>query len=78
MLSFLGLKVPSKLCTLTVAGQQRQWAEGELLCFDDSFPHSVHHNGGVDSGYRAVFMMDLWHPDLTQAQRDMIAFAFSP
>ena len=33
----LGLEVPAGCCEITVAEESRQWAEGELLCFDDSF-----------------------------------------
>lgn len=34
--------------------------------FDDSFEHEVWHNG---SGTRLVLIVDVWHPDLTRAER---------
>ncbi|XP_005106461.1 aspartate beta-hydroxylase domain-containing protein 2 [Aplysia californica] len=74
----LGLQVPQDLCTLTVGDRNRCWEEGEIICFDDAYPHSVRHHGGVESGFRAVFMIDLWHPDVSPAQREMIRYAFSP
>ncbi|EDV55821.2 uncharacterized protein Dere_GG20567, isoform B [Drosophila erecta] len=52
--------------SLRVAEQERTWREGELFIFDDSFEHEVWHNG---SQPRLVLILDMWHPQLTTAQR---------
>ncbi|RVE48277.1 hypothetical protein evm_007028 [Chilo suppressalis] len=44
----------------------RQWREGRVLLFDDSFEHEVWHNG---TGTRLVLIVDVWHPHLTAAER---------
>ncbi|CAH0405476.1 unnamed protein product [Chilo suppressalis] len=44
----------------------RQWREGRVLLFDDSFEHEVWHNG---TGTRLVLIVDVWHPYLTAAER---------
>lgn len=44
----------------------RTWREGELFIFDDSFEHEVWHNG---SQSRLVLILDMWHPQLSAAQR---------
>ncbi|KAG6452415.1 hypothetical protein O3G_MSEX007611 [Manduca sexta] len=44
----------------------RQWQAGKVLMFDDSFEHEVWHNG---TGSRLVLIVDVWHPDLTPAER---------
>ena len=59
----LGLDVPAGCCQITVAGESRQWADGELLSFDDSFEHSVTHTGEA-GGARLVLIVDFLHPDL--------------
>ena len=59
----LGLEVPAGCCQITVAGESRQWADGELLSFDDSFEHSVTHTGDA-GGARLVLIVDFLHPDL--------------
>ncbi|XP_016968293.1 aspartyl/asparaginyl beta-hydroxylase isoform X4 [Drosophila biarmipes] len=56
----------SEKTSLRVAEQERTWREGELFVFDDSFEHEVWHNG---SQPRLVLILDLWHPQLTPAQR---------
>ncbi|KAH8347990.1 hypothetical protein KR084_002917 [Drosophila pseudotakahashii] len=52
--------------SLRVAEQERTWREGELFIFDDSFEHEVWHNG---SRPRLVLILDMWHPQLSAAQR---------
>lgn len=71
----LGLKVPSDptgLSTLRVADQQLTWEEGKLLVFDDSFDHEVWYDNPQREP-RIVLIMDLWHPELTKAQRQSLS-----
>ncbi|EDO35849.1 predicted protein, partial [Nematostella vectensis] len=68
------LVVPSG-CKLTVDLEERQWRRGVPLVFDDSFLHEVSHSG--PSGRRIVLMLDLWHPDVSVAERKAICHLFS-
>jgi hypothetical protein len=51
-------------------GQWRSWRRGECLILDDSFEHEVRHDG---SRRRVVLIVDCWHPDLTEPEREFIA-----
>lgn len=48
----------------------RKWEEGRVLIFDDSFEHEVWQD--ADS-YRMIFIVDVWHPELTQYQRQTLS-----
>jgi hypothetical protein len=50
-------------------GEWRCWRRGECLILDDSFEHEVRHDG---SRRRAVLIVDCWHPDLTEAEREFL------
>lgn len=41
-----------------------RWEEGKAFCFDDSFEHSVFHNGEHP---RLILILDILHPDINQA-----------
>ncbi|XP_056377999.1 aspartyl/asparaginyl beta-hydroxylase isoform X2 [Hyla sarda] len=62
----LGLVIPSQGCRIRCANDTRSWEEGKVLIFDDSFEHEVWQK--ADS-YRLIFIVDVWHPELTQHQR---------
>lgn len=61
----LGLVVPPGV-RIRVANETRQWKEGKVLVFDDSFEHEVWHEG---DRFRLVLIVDFWHPELTAAQK---------
>ena len=65
----LGLKVPTGL-SIRVANEQREWTDGKVIVFDDSFEHEVWHNG---TEFRLVLIVDFWHPDLTMQQREQLS-----
>ncbi|KAL5017020.1 hypothetical protein ScPMuIL_006609 [Solemya velum] len=71
----LGLIIPNK-CNLRVAGEVVRWKKGDVLLFDDSYKHSVHYEGEGD-GIRAILMVDLWHPDISDSERNSIDYLFS-
>ena len=50
---------------MEVGGTQLNWAEGEVLIFDDSFEHSVWNDSEEE---RMIFILDIPHPDLTEEQ----------
>ena len=67
MRAHLGLKIPSNTDTkIRVGNETRKWTEGKLIVFDDSFEHEIWHNG---SDLRLIFIIDFWHPDLTEIKR---------
>ena len=62
----LGLKIPKKGCGMEVGGTQVNWAEGEVLIFDDSFEHWVWNDSEEE---RMIFILDVPHPDLSEEDR---------
>ena len=52
-------------CGIRVADETRTWSIGEALVFDDAFEHEVWNDGETE---RVVLLLDLWHPDLSQAE----------
>jgi aspartyl/asparaginyl beta-hydroxylase (cupin superfamily) len=67
----LGLIVPSG-CELRVATETRRWVEGECLVFDDSFEHEAWNRGDRT---RFVLLVDVWHPDLTTLEVQLLTDA---
>ena len=65
----MGLKVPPG-CSIRVADRKLVWEEGKCFIFDDSYEHEVWHQGTSE---RIVLLMDLWHPDLTADQREILS-----
>lgn len=65
----------------------KQWKEGKLLVFDDSFVHCVWHENvtGGDltseeekgNEARVVFIFDVWHPDLDEKEIDILSHCYS-
>uniref|UniRef100_A0A3B4CU70 Uncharacterized protein n=1 Tax=Pygocentrus nattereri TaxID=42514 RepID=A0A3B4CU70_PYGNA len=66
----LGLVIPHTGCRIRCTNQTREWEEGKVLIFDDSFEHEVWQE--ADS-YRLIFIVDVWHPELSQSQRHALS-----
>nr|XP_046226669.1 aspartyl/asparaginyl beta-hydroxylase isoform X13 [Scatophagus argus] len=66
----LGLVIPKQGCRIRCTNQTRVWEEGKVLIFDDSFEHEVWQE--ADS-YRLIFIVDVWHPELTAYQRQTLS-----
>ncbi|XP_014110599.1 PREDICTED: aspartyl/asparaginyl beta-hydroxylase isoform X2 [Pseudopodoces humilis] len=62
----LGLVIPKEGCRIRCAQEYRDWEEGKVLIFDDSFEHEVWQDA---ESYRLIFIVDVWHPELTAQQR---------
>ncbi|XP_058524643.1 aspartyl/asparaginyl beta-hydroxylase isoform X2 [Ochotona princeps] len=62
----LGLVVPKEGCKIRCANETRTWEEGKVFIFDDSFEHEVWQDA---SSFRLIFIVDVWHPELTPHQR---------
>ncbi|KAM9456760.1 aspartate beta-hydroxylase domain-containing protein 2 isoform 2-T2 [Clarias gariepinus] len=73
----LGLQTPAQ-CELVVGGEPQCWSEGHCLLVDDSFLHTISHNGGPEDGQRVIFSVDLWHPNIAAAERQALDYIFSP
>ncbi|XP_012578439.1 PREDICTED: aspartyl/asparaginyl beta-hydroxylase isoform X2 [Condylura cristata] len=62
----LGLVIPKEGCKIRCANQTKTWEEGKVLIFDDSFEHEVWQEA---TSFRLIFIVDVWHPELTPQQR---------
>ncbi|XP_058300586.1 aspartyl/asparaginyl beta-hydroxylase isoform X3 [Hylobates moloch] len=62
----LGLVIPKEGCKIRCASETKTWEEGKVLIFDDSFEHEVWQDA---SSFRLIFIVDVWHPELTPQQR---------
>jgi aspartate beta-hydroxylase len=56
-------------CTFRVGGETRSWVEGEAFVFDDTIEHEARNPTARD---RAVLILDVWNPYLSEAERAMI------
>ena len=65
----LALSIPIGDCAIRVDNQIHPWTEGKCIIFDDTFEHEVWNR--TDEA-RLVLLVDLWHPDLTDLERDAL------
>lgn len=68
----LPLIVPDD-CQFRVGGEVRTWREGEAFAFDDTIEHEAWNRSSQD---RAVLILDVWNPHLSQAEQEMIVRLF--
>ncbi|RYF97172.1 MAG: aspartyl/asparaginyl beta-hydroxylase domain-containing protein, partial [Caulobacteraceae bacterium] len=66
----LPLIVPAG-CAMRVGSETRAWSEGRACVFDDSIEHEAW-NRNPDH-LRVVMIFDIWRPELTAAEQDMIS-----
>ena len=52
----LGLSVPEGDCALIVGDERREWAQGDVLLFDDTVAHSAHNK---TEGPRLILLVDV-------------------
>jgi aspartate beta-hydroxylase len=64
----LGVIVPPG-ATLRVGGEAREWREGSVLAFDDSFEHQVDNPAAAA---RVVLLVDIWHPEISESERAQV------
>ncbi|XP_035938359.1 aspartyl/asparaginyl beta-hydroxylase isoform X10 [Halichoerus grypus] len=65
----LGLVIPKEGCKIRCANETKTWEEGKVLIFDDSFEHEVWQDA---ASFRLIFIVDVWHPELTPQQRQSL------
>ena len=56
-------------CEFRVGGETRKWRVGEAFAFDDTIEHEAWNRSGAD---RAVLIIDVWNPYLSQHERTMV------
>jgi len=64
----LPLIVPPK-CRFRVGGETREWRAGTAWVFDDTIEHEAWNDSDSE---RIVFIIDVWNPNLTSAERDHV------
>ncbi|HET6941056.1 MAG TPA: aspartyl/asparaginyl beta-hydroxylase domain-containing protein [Sphingomicrobium sp.] len=57
-------------CWFRVGAETRYWKSGDAFVFDDTIEHEALN---PSDELRAVFIFDVWHPDLTKAERAAVA-----
>jgi hypothetical protein len=65
----LPLVVPEG-CWFRVGAETREWKVGEAFVFDDTIEHEAMN---PTDELRVVFIFDIWHPDLSEVERDAVA-----
>jgi len=72
----LGLQIPDKSrAYMTIDGCHRYWSTGRCLLFNDALLHSVHFPSREADDVttpRVVLLVDLWHHDLSQTERQAV------
>jgi aspartyl/asparaginyl beta-hydroxylase (cupin superfamily) len=56
-------------CEFRVGGETRAWVQGKAFGFDDTIEHEAWNRSNED---RAVLIIDVWNPHLSEAERDMV------
>lgn len=78
-LQYTLVAAPDSTLSFLRVGQDTQvsWGQpGSYFVFDDSYVHSVRYNH--PSTDRMVLIVDLWHPDLSQAERTLVQHMYPP
>jgi aspartyl/asparaginyl beta-hydroxylase (cupin superfamily) len=64
----LPLIVPAN-CRFRVGGEVREWRTGEAWVFDDTIEHEAWNDSDLP---RAILIFDVWNPQLTALERDLV------
>ena len=68
----LGLEIPPD-CSITVAGEKRNWIQDGAIIFDTSFVHETFNGSDND---RYVLIIDFWHPDLSREEQIALEYIY--
>jgi aspartyl/asparaginyl beta-hydroxylase (cupin superfamily) len=69
----LALEVPPD-CGFRVGGETREWVEGKAFAFDDTIEHEAWNRS---ERRRAVLILDVWNPHLSERERAAVAAHFA-
>jgi len=75
--SHLPLVIPfsgQNKCRLRIGDTERQWINGEVMMFDTSVMHDAINESDQ---MRYILMLRVWHPDLTETERDALQFIYN-
>jgi aspartyl/asparaginyl beta-hydroxylase (cupin superfamily) len=61
-------------CGFRCGGEQREWQPGKAFVFDDTIEHEAWNESDVP---RAVLILDIWNPALSEVEREMLSEAIS-
>ena len=56
-------------CWFRVGGETRFWERGKAFVFDDTIEHEA---ANPSDQLRVVFIFDVWHPGLSEVERDVV------
>jgi aspartyl/asparaginyl beta-hydroxylase (cupin superfamily) len=56
-------------CRFRVGGETREWREGTAWVFDDTIEHEAWNDSDTP---RAILIFDVWNPELTAFERDLV------
>jgi len=56
-------------CGFRVGNETREWREGEAWVFDDTMEHEAWNDSDAP---RVILICDIWHPQLSATERDLI------
>jgi aspartate beta-hydroxylase len=56
-------------CGFRVGAERREWHPGKAFIFDDTFEHEAWNDSDEP---RAVLILDIWNPHITEAEREMV------
>jgi aspartate beta-hydroxylase len=68
----LALRIP-EACRLRVHDLTLEWKEGDVIFFSDSYLHETFNESAEQ---RVVLIIDLWHPEMTEVERQAITAGF--
>lgn len=72
LICHLGLVVPPGN-VFRVGNEVREWEAGRAWAFDDTVEHEARNNGAAD---RTILIFDVWKPELTLEERQLISAMF--
>jgi len=56
-----------------VGNDIREWKEGQAWAFDDTIEHEARNDSALD---RTILIFDVWKPELTEEERDLVSALF--
>lgn len=69
LICHLPLIVPPN-CSFRVGNDVREWKRGEMIIFDDTISHEAWNRSNET---RVVLIFDIWHPELSEAERELVS-----
>ena len=72
LICHLPLVVPGK-CHFRVGNEMREWVEGQAWVFDDTIEHEAWNRSDRT---RVVLLFEIWRPELTAEERDLVRALF--